>query len=138
MNTASRPDLVAVIHRLAMDGAARWQITDAIEANAKAKGERPPTTDEINAAYAECVERWIADAAAPPDEVQAYHLAVRKHLMACAIKINDYPTAARIAADLGKLQDQYDTRRRAALTTPGRDARIARLKGRAVTLRSVP
>jgi hypothetical protein len=93
-----------------------------------------PTSREIDAAYAALVDDWIADADQAAADIHAYHIALRKHLLHRAQTINDYPTAARIAQDLAKLQDQYASTR---AVVPARQERIARLKARAPRLRAV-
>jgi hypothetical protein len=141
MNTDSRQIdsdwLAAVVHDCIMHGAQRWQI-DAAIAKAAADQQRPaPTREAVDAAYALCVERWIDDAGANQDEIHAYHIALRKHLLYKAEQINDYPTAARIAQDLAKLQDQYVSQRQAPARQAANAERVARLRNRKPRLRAV-
>lgn len=138
MNTASpHTDLAAEVHDLIMIGAARWQVDAELKRRARDANQPVPSKDAIDAAYAEAVERWLADADQAPDEIHAYHIALRKSLIARSVQINDYPTAARIAADLGKLQDQYAAKRAAADKRPQRDNRIAKLRSRRPELKAV-
>lgn len=135
MSTASDPSLIAIVHQLLMHGAARWQIEQAV--CEQFRDAPQPTKEQIDAAYAACVENWVNDADQDPDHIHAYHLALRKSLLSKAITINDYPTAARIAQDLAKLQDQYQSARAAAHHKPVRESRIDRLRSRSARLRVV-
>ena len=129
--------LCALVHTCAMRGAQRWQIAEAAAAQAAEENRPPPTAAELDAAYAACVERWIEDAGADPMEAHAYHIALRKHLLSQTQQADDYPTAARIAQDLAKLQDQYADRRKAGAVRDQNADRAARLRQRKVALRSV-
>jgi hypothetical protein len=129
--------LAAIVHDCIMHGAQRWQIDAAVSAKAEQSHRPAPTPEAIDAAYALCVERWIDDAGATQDEVHAYHIALRKHLLHQAVQINDYPTAARIAQDLAKLQDQYVSQRQAPARQAANADRVARLRNRKPRLRAV-
>lgn len=129
--------LVDLVHSLLMSGAARWQVDDFIAHQARKNDELTPSKAAIDAAYAECIDRWLEDAATPTDEVYAYHIALRKNLINKASTLNDFPTAARIAQDLAKLQDQYADRRAARAAKPAREDRIARLRAKPPRLRAV-
>jgi len=135
MASACDPSLVELLHQFLMAGAARWQIEQAVAE--KYRDAPAPTKEQIDEAYATVVENWIADADQDPDQIHAYHLALRKSLLAKAILINDYPTAARISQDLAKLQDQYQSARVAAAKRPARQSRIDRLRGRKPSLHVV-
>lgn len=128
-NTELDEALIDAVHDLLMNGLARWQIKKKIDEYAVATDQEPPTGSELDAAIAVCVDNWIDDAGQSEREVHAFHLALRKSLIERAISINDYPTAARIAQDLAKLQDQYRQTTNAARSKPARQRRIAKLRG---------
>lgn len=138
MDSASDHDLISLMHQMLMNGAARWQIEQAIaEQHSAGKMSQMPSKEEIDEAYAAVVENWIADADQDPAQAHAYHLALRKSLLTKSIVIKDYPTAARIAQDLAKLQDQYQTAKASTANRPARQSRIERLRGRKPSLRVV-
>lgn len=135
MPTAS--DLTKLLHTLLMSGATRAQVDDYLAKQASAEGTPAPSIADIDAAYAAVVQQWMDGADEPAEISYAYHIALRKHLIAKTTTLNDYPTAARIAADLAKLQDQYRSTRQAQERAPARQSAIERLRARNVKLRAV-
>jgi len=135
MPTAS--DLTQLLHSLLMSGATRAQVEDHLAKQAKDAGTPAPSAAELASAYAAVVQQWMDGADEPAELSYAYHIALRKHLIAKTTMLNDYPTAARIAADLAKLQDQYRSARQAQERAPARAAAIERLRARNIKLRSV-
>lgn len=129
--------LIESVHALLMAGSARWQIDGELRKRAEDEGVAAPTAADVDAAYAACVERWITDAERPPEEDYAYHIAVRKDLIAKSRGRLDYPTAARIAADLAKLQDQYRNARANAPKASKRASNLDRLRNRKPVLKAV-
>jgi hypothetical protein len=71
---------------------------------------------EIDAAYAACVDQWIAAAETDDAHLFALHVAKREELYRLAMQNADLSLAHRIAVDLAKLQQQYRTEQRQAAT----------------------
>lgn len=91
----------------------------------------PPISEaELDAAYAACVDRWIAQANPAPDELYALHVARREGLYRKAMEQGDVPLAFNILRDQAKLQQQYQNERRQAEAASKESDLEARIKAR--------
>ncbi|MEA3641278.1 MAG: hypothetical protein VBE63_15240 [Lamprobacter sp.] len=125
------------MHDLLMVGAARWQVEAELKRRASSDARPIPSASEIDAAYAEAVDRWISDVDQTEEELHAYYIAMCKWDRARSNQINDIPTAARIAEKIHSAQEKYAAKREAATKRPQRESRIAKLRARKPTLKAV-
>lgn len=107
---ANNPELAQVIEAALLKGATRTVVEAELIRRAAANATTPPTPTEIDAAYAEIVDRWVADADEDPEKTFAYHKRMRKHLYQKSFSLNDFKTCLAIAADLAKLEELHRER----------------------------
>ena len=126
MSIENRADKVqAMIHEAMVLGWQRRQM------NAWAANQVPPVTEqELDAAYAACVDRWISQANPPPQELYALHVARREGLYRKAMEQGSLDLAFKIAIDIARLQQQY-TREVAQAAAASKESDLeARIKAR--------
>lgn len=76
--------------------------------SAWAAAQSPAITEqELDAAYAACVDRWIAQANPPQEELYALHVARREGLYRKAMENGDLALAHKVLIDQARLQQQY-------------------------------
>ena len=102
--------LAEMIEGLLLKGCTRHLVDAAIDQETKT--EPKPTKAEIDAAYAECLDTWVNNAAEDPDKVQAFHLRSRRYLYQKSMQINDFKTCLAILKDLAKLEQAYEHQRK--------------------------
>jgi hypothetical protein len=129
METAN---LSILIEAALLRGATRAIVDAELQKVSAESGTPMPTREEVDAAYASCVERWIVDAEQDPGGIYAYHVRLRKHLYQKSYVLNDFKTCLAIAADLAKLQNQY-----AAKIQERKPARSTRPFGKLTDIRSI-
>lgn len=99
--------------------------------SAWAAKQAPPITEaDLDAAYAACVDQWIAQASLPQAELYALHVARREGLYRKAMDAGDIPLAFNILRDQAKLQQQYQSERRQAEQASKESDLEARIKAR--------
>ena len=119
-------ELARRISEMVLKGMPRWQVDEALRAERDA-----PTPGEIDAAYAQLVDRWIADAEAPGDESLAWHIAMRKQLIKLALEQEKVNEARQVLKDLGELQNLYLAKQKAgSAPKTEREQRIERLRAK--------
>ncbi len=106
----SEQELEGMIESALLKGATRAIIEMELARQFQASGLAAPTADEINAAYAQMVERWVTDAGVDEEKAFAYHVRMRKHLYQKSFSLNDFKTCLAIAADLAGLEERHRLR----------------------------
>jgi hypothetical protein len=104
---AGLPTLTDIIESALLKGATRPVINLELARAAKANGLPGPTDDEINAAYAEILDRWVEDGNQPEEKSYAYHVRMRKHLYQKSFALNDFKTCLAVAADLAAVEERH-------------------------------
>lgn len=99
--------LIDLVEAGLLRGTTRAVLDRNIKETFEKAGKRAPSAAKINEAYAQAVDRWIADAETDEQAIYAYHVRVRKHLYQRSYTINDFKTCMAIMNDLAKLQNQY-------------------------------
>jgi len=100
-------DLLATVEAALLQGAVRSVVEEQIQRSATAAGAELPDRTEIDACYAEILNRWIADADRDPAELYAYSVRLRKHLFQRSYNLNDFKTCLAIAESLTKLDAKH-------------------------------
>jgi hypothetical protein len=103
----SEPELEEIIESALLKGATRAVIELELSRRATTSGVQGPSAEEINAAYAHIVERWVADGGQDEEKSFAYHVRLRKHLYQKSFALNDFKTCLAIAADLAALEERH-------------------------------
>jgi hypothetical protein len=101
------PELTEIIESALLKGATRAVISLELARQAHANGTKPPSNEEINAAYAAILDRWVEDGNQDEDESYAYHVRMRKHLYQKSFALNDFKTCLAIAADLADVEERH-------------------------------
>ena len=79
-----------------------------LQMSAWAANQVPPVSEqELDAAYAACVDRWISQANPAPQELYALHVARREGLYRKAMENGDLNLAHKVLVDQARLQQQY-------------------------------
>lgn len=102
-----QPTLTDMIEGALLKGATRAVINLELARAAQTNGMPPPSQEEINAAYATIVERWVEDGNQPEEKSYAYHVRLRKHLYQKSFALNDFKTCLAVAADLAAVEDRH-------------------------------
>lgn len=126
----SEVELAEIIESALLKGATRAVINLELARQAQANGTTPPSQEEINAAYATIVERWIEDANQSEEKSYAYHVRLRKSLYQKSFALNDFKTCLAVAADLAGVEERHrvhlakeeKARRMGILTGAGKNA----------------
>lgn len=103
--------LWAVVEAAILAGGVRPVVDRRVAEHYSAIGQPAPGASDIDAAYAQIVDRWLTDAASDDETVHAYHVRLRQHLYQRAYQLNDFKTCLAVANDLAKLQSQYQRER---------------------------
>jgi hypothetical protein len=101
------PDLADIIESALLKGATRAVINLELARAAQANGMQPPTVEEINAAYAAIIDRWVGDGNQPEEKSYAYHVRLRKHLYQKSFALNDFKTCLAVVADLAAVEERH-------------------------------
>lgn len=100
--------MLSYVHQAIMLGWPRSQV------ETWAAQQQPPLSGaELDAAYAQCVERWLTEANTPDDRLYALHVARREELYRRAMSTGDFSLAHKVLVDQARLQQQYRTEQRA-------------------------
>jgi len=120
--------LTNLVEQALIEGATRTIVELSIDEYCEREKQPRPTAQQIDAAYAACIERWQADALADA-ALYAWHVRVRKHLYQAAIASDDYKGAHAIAKDLAELQQQYKRERATEQRRSDRAAILRSIRG---------
>jgi len=99
--------LADLVEEAIMQGATREQVDAAIHQAYEARGDSPPASAEIDAAYATCVDRWIQAAERDNSAVRALQLRRLDHLYERSHRLNDFKTCLQIVREQNRVWAVY-------------------------------
>jgi hypothetical protein len=99
--------LIEIVEQALLQGAHRDQLDRAVAQYAEKNALPPFDAAAINAAYADCLNRWIIAADESEAQITAYHVRIRKHLYQKSHVLNDFKTCLAIQKDLADIQGKY-------------------------------
>jgi hypothetical protein len=98
--------LSQMIEGLLLRGCQRHLVNAALELDWPT--DPKPTKEEIDAAYAECLDAWIRNAGEDKEKIHAFHIRTRMYLYQKSHTLNDFKTCLAILKDLAALQRAYE------------------------------
>ena len=113
--------LAQTIEALLLKGCTRHLVDAAIQAEAK---ESKPSKDEIDGAYAECVDAWVKNAGEAKERIHAFHIRARRYLYQKSHSLNDFKTCLAILKDLAELEKAYEYQKKAIQKTEEEDSEV--------------
>jgi hypothetical protein len=118
-----------IIEAALLQGATRTVVETELARRAVATGIAIPDPKDIDAAYAQILDRWITEANQDEENTFAYHVRMRKHLYQKSFSLNDFKTCLAIAADLTKIEERYRERKERAERKKRADAMMCGATG---------